>query len=101
MQYIQEWMRTVSEYTEDDPYDYQDELLEAVEILSLSGLKASIHNHQLCVLDRRLWPFARKSISDWKNIYIDECQPCIVREQCGGLFQSAAKRHSAYINAFT
>ena len=37
------------------------------------GMHASIYNHQLCVLDRELWPIARKSISDWKNEYLEEC----------------------------
>jgi len=80
-----------------DPYAYQPELLEAAEILTQSGLSTSIYNHQLCVLDRVLWPLARKSISDWKNIYLEPCNLCSVREQCGGLFQSAAKRHSSHI----
>ncbi len=84
-----------------DPYDYQAELVAATEILFLSGLNTSIYNHQLCILDRRIWPFARKSISDWKNIYLEECEQCTMREQCGGLFQSAAKRHSAHIRAFS
>jgi His-Xaa-Ser system radical SAM maturase HxsC len=84
-----------------DPYDYQEELLAATELLTLSGLNTSIYNHQLCVLDRRLWPFARKSISDWKNIYLEECQRCMMREECGGLFQSAARRHSSYLRPFT
>jgi len=81
-----------------DPHDYQSELLQATETLFLSGLNTSIYNHQLCVLDRRLWPFARKSISDWKNIYLDVCQRCDVRDECGGLFQSAAKKHSYHIH---
>ncbi|HEX8148486.1 MAG TPA: His-Xaa-Ser system radical SAM maturase HxsC [Pyrinomonadaceae bacterium] len=83
-----------------DPHDYQSELCEATEALFTSGMNVSIYNHQLCVLDRRLWSFARKSISDWKNIYLEECAGCTLREDCGGLFQSAAKRHSAYIKPF-
>lgn len=83
-----------------DPHDYQGELSAATELLHLAGLNVSIYNHQLCVLDRRLWSFARKSISDWKNIYLEECKGCAAREQCGGLFQSAAKRYSAYIKPF-
>ena len=81
-----------------DPHDYQTELVQATETLFLSGLNTSIYNHQLCLLDRRLWPFARKSISDWKNIYLDVCQTCDVRDECGGLFQSAAKKHSDHIH---
>jgi His-Xaa-Ser system radical SAM maturase HxsC len=83
-----------------DPHDYQSELYEATEALFTAGMRVSIYNHQLCVLDRRLWPFARKSISDWKNIYLKECESCALREECGGLFQSAAKRHSSYIKPF-
>jgi His-Xaa-Ser system radical SAM maturase HxsC len=82
-----------------DPKDYQPELKEATEVLFLSGMNVSIYNHQLCILDHSLWPFARKSISDWKNIYLDICNECTVRQDCGGLFQSAVKKHSAYIKA--
>jgi len=63
-------------------------------------MNVSIYNHQPCVLDRRLWPFARKSISDWKNIYLEECVTCSLREECGGLFQPAAKRHGVHIKPF-
>lgn len=80
-----------------DPHDYQDELEAAVEILSTRGMNVSIYNHQLCVLRPSLWKFARKSISDWKNIYVDECESCGVRQECGGFFQWATKLHSAYI----
>lgn len=88
-----------------DPHDYQPELYEATEALFISalftsGMNVSIYNRQLCVLDGRWWPFARKSISDWKNIYLEECAACALREECGGLFQSAAKRHSAHIKSF-
>jgi His-Xaa-Ser system radical SAM maturase HxsC len=81
-----------------DPWDYQTELREAVEILRLRGMSVSIYNHQLCVLDRSLWKFARRSISDWKNIYLDDCTACGVRNQCGGFFQWATKLHSAHIH---
>lgn len=80
-----------------DPVAYQRELGEAARILADAGMTVSIYNHPLCVLDRTLWPLARKSISDWKNIYLPECNGCSVIEQCGGFFESAAKRHSAAI----
>ena len=82
-----------------DPYDYQKQLKEAVEILTFAGLNVSIYNHQLCLLDRELWQYSRRSISDWKNIYLPECERCSVQDNCGGLFQSAAKKHSAFIKA--
>jgi hypothetical protein len=82
-----------------DPYDYQDELEKTVEFLSTRGLEVSIYNHQLCVLRKSLWKYARKSISDWKNIYIDECEQCGLRDQCGGFFKWATKLHSRQIHA--
>jgi hypothetical protein len=51
------------------PGNYQRELVDAVTTLDRAGMAVSIFNHQLCAQDRRLWPFARKSVSDWKNLY--------------------------------
>jgi His-Xaa-Ser system radical SAM maturase HxsC len=80
-----------------DPVDYQRQLEEATLALAARGMNVSIYNHQLCTIPRSLWPFARKSISDWKNVYLEACDECSVRQYCGGFFQSATKRHSAYI----
>jgi His-Xaa-Ser system radical SAM maturase HxsC len=83
-----------------DPMDYQEQLEAATMALSLRGMRVLLYNHQLCVLRSRLWPFAVRSISDWKNAYLSECERCSVREQCGGLFWSGLKRHSEFIRAF-
>jgi len=80
-----------------DPVDYQAQLRLAVDHLQQHGLDVSIYNHQLCVLDPQLWPVARKSISDWKNEYLDECQDCSARDRCGGFFASASVRRSDHI----
>ncbi len=80
-----------------DPVEYQSQLEEATLYLAGNGMKVSIYNHQLCTIPRSLWPFARKSISDWKNVYVDDCSQCSVRGYCGGFFQSATKRHSTFI----
>jgi len=80
-----------------DPFDYQKQLVQAVRQLAGARMKVSIYNHQLCVLDRELWPFARKSISDWKNEYFEPCRKCLVREECGGFFASAKTRYSDHI----
>jgi len=82
-----------------DPYDYRELLREAVEILDSAHVQVKIYNHQLCVLHRTLWRFARKSISDWKNEYLAECSDCAAREQCGGFFTSAKLRYSDHIEA--
>lgn len=84
-----------------DPYDYQDELSEAVEYLSGQGMHVSIYNTPLCVLPERVWQYARKSISDWKNDYLPECSTCSKLNDCGGLFTWNLKKHSDHIRPFT
>lgn len=80
-----------------DPYDYQQELEQAVQFLALRNMNVSIYNHQLCTLPRSLWSFARRSISDWKQLYLPQCADCAVKNDCGGFFQWAVKKHSAHI----
>ena len=84
-----------------DPADYQEQLLLACDVLSDAGMNVSIYNHQLCVLDPRLWELARRSISDWKNVYLPECNGCAMLDECGGFFASATKIHSAHIRPIT
>jgi len=72
-----------------DPVDYVDQLGQAVFHLHHRGLPVSIYNLPLCVLPEPLWPFARQSISDWKNAFVPECEGCEMRGDCSGFFQSA------------
>jgi His-Xaa-Ser system radical SAM maturase HxsC len=80
-----------------DPVEYQKELEKAVFELASARMNVSIYNLPLCLIPKSVWPFARKSISDWKNIYFEECEPCKVRELCAGFFASAQIRRSAHI----
>ncbi|MBV8518454.1 MAG: His-Xaa-Ser system radical SAM maturase HxsC [Acidobacteria bacterium] len=82
-----------------DPADYQRELVDATSIIRNAGMSASVYNHQLCVLAPRLRPLARKSISDWKNVYLPQCNGCSTLGACGGFFQSGTKIRSRAIQA--
>lgn len=82
-----------------DPFDYQEQLAEATLLLDRSRIRVMVYNHQLCLVDRRVWPFAVKSISDWKNEYHPECLSCDLRSECGGFFFSAKYRRSDHIRA--
>src|SRR5690606_22749896 len=82
-----------------DPVYYMEELGEAVEFLSHKQLNVSIYNSQLCLVPEKLWTYSRKSISDWKNIYLNECKDCSVLDECGGLFASAEEKHSEFLKA--
>jgi His-Xaa-Ser system radical SAM maturase HxsC len=83
-----------------DPYDYQNELSESVEYLAEKGMRVSIYNTPLCVLPENLWQYSLKSISDWKNEYLEECSNCTKLNECGGLFKWNLKKHSEYIKPF-
>jgi len=83
-----------------DPIEYKEELRKAVEILARFKMNVSVYNHQLCLVDKAILPFYRKSISDWKNEYMTECEPCTKKDECGGFFSSASYRYSEHIKAF-
>lgn len=83
-----------------DPTEYMNELAEAAEFLFSRRMNISIYNSQLCLMPRSLWKFTKKSISDWKNIYLKECTNCTMMQDCGGLFASSEKMHSKNIKAF-
>lgn len=83
-----------------DPFDYQEPLAAAVEILRSARIPVMIYNHPLCLLPPALWPFAVQSISDWKNISMPACEPCQVRDRCSGFFASATLRSSRHLRPF-
>ena len=82
-----------------DPWDYRDELAEAALLLESARIRTLIFNHQLCLLDESVWHLAVPSISDWKNVYLPECDGCAVRQDCGGFFHSSKYRTSDHIRA--
>lgn len=84
-----------------DPFDYQEELVEAVEFLAGQGMHVSIYNTPLCLLPQHTWQYARKSISDWKNDYLPQCSSCTKLNDCGGLFTWNLKKHSDHIKPFS
>ena len=80
-----------------DPFDYQPELTRATRVLTDAHIPTRIYNHQLCVLDEHLWPYAVRSISDWKNDYLDICRRCSARDACGGVFATSGNRLSQHL----
>jgi len=85
-----------------DPFDYKDELSQAVSMLRSYGLHSSVYNHQLCLVNKDVWPVYRKSISDWKNENIPSCNGCSMVSYCGGFFTTQVKyKHSIHIRPFS
>lgn len=81
-----------------DPIDYQSELAEAVDLLVAARVNVSVYNLQRCVLAPSVWPYAVQSISDWKNAFVDECEPCTEKTRCAGFFSSGRPRRSKAIS---
>jgi hypothetical protein len=82
-----------------DPIDYNEELENAIKILHYRDLHVSIYNSQLCILSEKMRKFAVKSISEWKNIYVDDCEECILKPDCPGFFASSKDYHSRGIKS--
>lgn len=80
-----------------DPYDYNTELREAVLLLADRGMNPVIYNAQLCILPEDIRCYAQRSISDWKDIYLNECEGCSLKGQCAGFFASNKDAHSKHI----
>lgn len=80
-----------------DPVEYMSALEDAVHYLWRRRINVSIYNLQLCLLPRSLWSFARRSISDFKNEYVEECDACTQRQHCAGMFTSQLGRYSEHI----
>ena len=74
-----------------DPVEYKNELSKAVDILRVAGIRTSIYNLPLCLINPDSEPAYVKSISDWKNEYAGECAPCKRKDECGGFFSSGIK----------
>jgi His-Xaa-Ser system radical SAM maturase HxsC len=81
-----------------DPIEYRDTLSEAAAVLRAYGIDTSIYNHQLCLINPDVYPIYKKSISDWKNEFLEDCASCERKSDCGGFFSSSVQyRHSKSI----
>lgn len=85
-----------------DPIEYRDQLSEAVAVLQTYGIPVSVYNHPLCLVNREVESCYVKSISDWKNEFAQECEPCTRKHECGGFFSSGIRHgYSQSITPFT
>jgi hypothetical protein len=73
----------------EEPENLGRQISPGMDILHRAGMHVSIYNVPLCLLESNLRPFARQSISDWKNEYANECEACSLKPGCCGFFRSA------------
>ena len=59
----------------------------AISIMSSNNIDISLYNFPLCTIPFEYRKYARNSISDWKNKFIDKCNGCMKTEECCGFFE--------------
>lgn len=69
-----------------DLRDWHSQLVAGTAALQRTRLQFVLMNTPLCALPTTLWPYAHRSISDWKQTYAAECEKCAVKTPCSGLF---------------
>lgn len=80
-----------------DPYDYNEQLQEAVMLLVNRDIPVYIYNAQQCVLPENLRNYAMRSITDWKEGFLPECEGCKLRDRCAGVFTTNGTHVSKHI----
>jgi len=73
-----------------DIADWTSELLMGIKWLHRAGIACRIMNVPLCGLPAELRPLACRSISDWKQRYLECCEGCAMRPDCCGVFSPHA-----------
>lgn len=69
-----------------DIADWAEQLEEGVSRLHRHRIPVLLMNLPHCAIPSKLWPIAHQSISDWKQVYVDDCEGCDLQHQCAGLF---------------
>jgi His-Xaa-Ser system radical SAM maturase HxsC len=82
------------------PRDYEEELRNAVLLLSRRGLAPSVYNVPLCFCHPEIRLFARKSISSWKNDFLEKCAGCAKRDACCGFFTTPTRNIPQNVTPF-
>ena len=62
-------------------------LEQAVVTAEASGIYTLLYNFPLCVVPPSLRTFCVKSISDWKQKYLSNCDGCSLKNSCCGFFE--------------
>lgn len=79
-----------------EPSKISDTLKDTVKSLEQSGNNPKIFNIPLCLLPKSIWQYSCQSISHWKRTLLQQCNSCILKNNCCGVF-STSKFYSSEI----
>jgi His-Xaa-Ser system radical SAM maturase HxsC len=80
-----------------EPPKFEAALGLAVDYLRRRNRAVSVYNLPLCMVPEEIRSFARQSISDYKNVYHELCEGCVLKSQCAGFFSSSVDLYAPYI----
>ena len=60
----------------------------ALPIFIKNRIKVNLYNFPLCLLKSEFWNITKRSITDYKSKYGENCQDCLVYNKCDGFFFS-------------
>lgn len=66
--------------------DSFNQMKSAIDLLIKNEIDVAIYNYPLCCVERAYWPICEKSITDYKVRYLSQCENCIKKDACGGMF---------------
>lgn len=64
---------------------------DAIRILLAHGIDVELYNFPLCVVKRKYWGIYRKSIDPYKVCYLEACEKCGEKKNCGGFFEGTIR----------
>ena len=71
------------------PYeDIFDYIRKPIVTIIKAGIDVELYNFPLCTVQQDFWGLCKKSISEYKVKYTEECNKCKVKSLCGGMFDS-------------
>lgn len=59
----------------------------ALDICRARGIDVQLYNFPICTVPNNYRTYARPTISDWKQKFLDHCQGCTERSSCSGFFE--------------
>ena len=64
----------------------EKDALRYLNDLVKNEIDVGIYNYPLCCVDQPYWSLCEKSITDYKVRYLPQCNQCIKKDACGGMF---------------
>jgi His-Xaa-Ser system radical SAM maturase HxsC len=73
-------------------------IAKAIDLVRSRGLDVELYNFPLCTVPEQYRHLAPSTISDWKRTFMEVCEGCRLRNECGGFFEWHPRNHGyAYL----